>query len=166
VTPALVRTAVVDDQAVVRAGIARILGAPDGFDVVAQFGDGADLLRHAADLALDLVVMDIRMSGVDGIEATRRLRTREHAPPVLVLTTFDEDEVLWGAVEAGAAGFVLKDAGAEEILIVAGGVIPPGDHEELLSEGASAIFGPGTVIAEAATQLLETLSERLGHGST
>jgi methylmalonyl-CoA mutase len=60
----------------------------------------------------------------------------------------------------------LADAGAEEILIVAGGVIPPGDHQELLDKGAAAIFGPGTVIAEAATQLLETLSERLGHSSS
>jgi methylmalonyl-CoA mutase len=60
----------------------------------------------------------------------------------------------------------LAELGAEEILIVAGGVIPPGDHEELLAKGASAIFGPGTVIAEAATQLLGALAEKLGHGSS
>lgn len=118
-TAPLVRTAVVDDQAVVRAGIARILGPLDGFDVVAQCADGADLLRRADELALDIVVMDVRMAGVDGIEATRQLRMRPNPPPVLVLTTFDEDEVLWGAIEAGAAGFVLKDAGAEEIIAAA-----------------------------------------------
>lgn len=114
-----VRTAVVDDQAIVRAGVARILGPADGFDVVAQCRDGADLLRRADELALDLVVMDVRMAGVDGIEATRRLQARPRRPPVLVLTTFDEDEVLWGAVEAGASGFVLKDAGAGEIIAAA-----------------------------------------------
>lgn len=113
----MIRAAVVDDQAVVRAGVARILGPEDGFDVVAQCGDGAELLALPDEL--DLVVMDVRMPGVDGIEATRRLRERGEGPPVLVLTTFDEDEVLWGAIEAGAAGFVLKDAGAAEILAAA-----------------------------------------------
>ena len=118
-TAPLVRTAVVDDQALVRPGITRILGRPDGFDVVAECADGADLLRRLDGLVLDLVVMDVRMAGLDGIETTRRLRSRPDAPPVLVLTTFDEDEVLWGAIEAGAAGFVLKDAGAEEIITAA-----------------------------------------------
>ncbi len=118
-TGTLIRTAVVDDQTVVRAGVARILGPQDGFDVVAQCADGSDLLQRADDLALDLVVMDVRMAGLDGIETTRRLRQRPQPPPVLVLTTFDEDEVLWGAIEAGASGFVLKDAGAEEIIAAA-----------------------------------------------
>lgn len=116
----LVRTAVVDDQAVVRAGVARILGPQDGFDVVLQCADGAELLRRAPSTPpLDLVVMDVRMAGLDGIATTRRLRERPGAPPVLVLTTFGEDEVLWGALEAGAAGFVLKDAGAADLIAAA-----------------------------------------------
>lgn len=123
-TPDLIRTAVVDDQAVVRAGVARLLGPPDGFDVVAQCADGAELLERCEELAadgltLDLVVMDVRMAGLDGLETTRALRQRAEPPPVLVLTTFDEDEVLWGVIEAGAAGFVLKDAGADEIIAAA-----------------------------------------------
>ncbi|SHK32854.1 two component transcriptional regulator, LuxR family [Pseudonocardia thermophila] len=114
-----VRTAVVDDQELVRAGIARILRPRDGFTVVAECADGSELLAQIDELDLDLVVMDVRMAGLDGVETTRRLRDRSGAPPVLVLTTFDEDEVLWGVLEAGAAGFVLKDAGAAEILAAA-----------------------------------------------
>jgi DNA-binding NarL/FixJ family response regulator len=119
VSGAPIRTAVVDDQAIVRAGVARILSIEDGFDVVAQCADGGELLDLDPGLCLDLVVMDVRMPGIDGLEATRRLRERAHPPPVLVLTTFDEDEVLWGAVEAGACGFVLKDAGADEMIAAA-----------------------------------------------
>jgi DNA-binding NarL/FixJ family response regulator len=114
-----IRTAVADDQGVVRAGIARILAPADGFDVVAQCADGEELLAAVAAMPVDLVVTDVRMPCVNGIQATRRLRAGPTAPPVLVLTTFDEDEVLWGVLEAGAAGFVLKDAGAEELITAA-----------------------------------------------
>jgi len=128
----VIRVVLVDDQAIVRAGLARILSPADGFEVVAECGDGQEALDRLAEIAgaegadgPDVVLMDIRMPRLDGIEATRRLREREGAPPVLVLTTFDEDELLWGAIEAGASGFVLKDTTADQLIAgvaaVAGG---------------------------------------------
>ena len=118
----MIRVGLVDDQAIVRAGVARILSPEDGFEVVAECGDGVEAVDRLPSLTLDVVLMDIRMPRMDGIEATRSLGG---AVPVLVLTTFGEDEVLWGALEAGAAGFVLKDSSAEDLIAavraVAGG---------------------------------------------
>lgn len=121
------RVLIVDDQPVVRAGVARILGAGDGFDVVGECSDGDEVLDAVHRVDPDLVVMDIRMQRTDGVTAIRLLRDRltTQAPPVLTLTTFDDDDVLWGAIEAGAAGFILKDAPAEDLIgaarAVAGG---------------------------------------------
>ena len=121
----MIRVALVDDQTIVRTGLARILSPTDGFEIVAECGDGAELLAIAPELDADVVLMDVRMPQLDGIEATRRLRAIDDAPPVLILTTFDEDELLWGAIEAGASGFVLKDTTADELIAgvtaVAGG---------------------------------------------
>jgi DNA-binding NarL/FixJ family response regulator len=111
-----VRVLLVDDQDLVRSGLRRILRRKIGFEVVAECADGAGVEVAVASHQPDLVVMDLRMKVVDGIEATRRLRTRGDDPPVLVLTTFDDDELLSGALRAGAAGFVLKDAPAEELI--------------------------------------------------
>jgi DNA-binding NarL/FixJ family response regulator len=134
----LIRVALVDDQAIVRAGLARILSPADGFEVVAECADGRQAVEELPELHPDVVLMDIRMPAMDGIAATRHLRALEDAPTVLVLTTFGEDEVLWGAVEAGAAGFVLKDSSAEELIAavraVAGGAawFDPGVAPRLL----------------------------------
>jgi DNA-binding NarL/FixJ family response regulator len=121
----MIRVVLVDDQTIVRTGLARILAPDDGFEVVAECGDGEDAVRMVPEIAADVVLMDIRMPRLDGIEATRRLRALDDGPPVLILTTFDEDELLWGAIEAGAAGFVLKDTTANELIAgvraVAGG---------------------------------------------
>jgi len=121
----VIRVVIVDDQAVVRAGVARILGPEDGFDIVAECEDGDEVPDAVAEHRPDVVLMDVRMRRVDGVAATRALAATEAAAPVLVLTTFDDDDVLWGALEAGAAGFVLKDASAEELIAatraVAGG---------------------------------------------
>ena len=121
----MIRVALVDDQAIVRAGLARILPPPDGFEVIAECVDGRQAVEQLPALRPDAVVMDIRMPVLDGIAATARLRSAAEPLDVLVLTTFGEDEVLWGAIEAGAAGFVLKDCSAEELIAavraVAGG---------------------------------------------
>jgi DNA-binding NarL/FixJ family response regulator len=121
----MIRVALVDDQAIIRAGLARILSPADGFEVVAECADGRQAVHELPPLHPDVVLMDIRMPLVDGIAATAELRSAEDPPEVLVLTTFGEDEVLWGAIEAGAAGFVLKDSSAEDLMAavraVAGG---------------------------------------------
>jgi DNA-binding NarL/FixJ family response regulator len=111
-----VRVLLVDDQDLVRAGLRRILRRRDGFDIVGECADGDEVLAALGRGAVDVVVMDLRMRRVDGIEATRRLRAAGELPPVLVLTTFDDDELLSGALRAGAAGFVLKDSPAEELI--------------------------------------------------
>ncbi|SHK36243.1 two component transcriptional regulator, LuxR family [Pseudonocardia thermophila] len=119
-----VRVVLVDDQTLVRTGIARILSPADGFEVVAEFADGAQVA--AAEFDADVVLMDVRMPQMNGIEATRALRARPSAPPVLVLTTFDDDDVLWGALGAGVSGFVLKDASAADLIAAARAVAAGG----------------------------------------
>lgn len=111
-----VRVLLVDDQELVRSGLQRILRRRDGFEIVAECSDGREVPDALAAHEVDVVVMDLRMRHVDGIEATRRLRAMNDAPPVLALTTFDDDELLSGALRAGAAGFVLKDSAAEDLM--------------------------------------------------
>jgi DNA-binding NarL/FixJ family response regulator len=112
----VIRVALVDDQDIVRAGLARILSPADGFEVIAECADGREAVTRLPALQPDVVLMDIRMPVLDGIAATAQLQELADPLVVLVLTTFGEDEVLWGAMEAGAAGFVLKDASAEDLI--------------------------------------------------
>ena len=121
----MIRVMLVDDQALIRAGLARILSPADGFDVVAEFDDGSSAVEAVRTIATDVVLMDIRMRVMDGIEATRIISSLDHAPPVLILTTFDDDDTLASALGAGAAGFALKESSAEDLIraceVVAGG---------------------------------------------
>jgi DNA-binding NarL/FixJ family response regulator len=110
-----VRVLLVDDQELVRTGLRGILRASHGFEIVGELGDGAGVVDAVGELAPDVVVMDVRMPGVDGVEATRRLAAVADAPPVLVLTTFEDDEILAGALRAGADGFLLKGVPAEDL---------------------------------------------------
>ena len=112
----MTRVLLVDDQELVRSGLRRIFATTDDLEVVAECTDGDEVGPAIWEHTPDVVVMDIRMKRVDGVEATRVLRQRDDAPPVLVLTTFDDDELLSGALRAGAAGFQLKDAPGEEIV--------------------------------------------------
>ncbi|MCK9877048.1 response regulator transcription factor [Frankia sp. AgPm24] len=121
-----VRVLVVDDQELVRKGIALILGSEPGIEIVGERGDGDEVVAAVRDLRPDLVLLDVRMARMDGTDAMRALHRTGHAVPVLVLTTFSDDEVLWAAMAAGAAGFLLKDRPAEDIvravrLVAAGG---------------------------------------------
>jgi DNA-binding NarL/FixJ family response regulator len=112
----LVRVLLVDDQELVRSGLRRILRRRDGVVVVGECEDGDQVGAAVRQLRPDLVVMDLRMRRVNGIDATRALRRDPEAPPVLVLTTFDDDELLAGALRAGASGFLLKDSPAEDLV--------------------------------------------------
>ena len=159
----------VDDQELVRSGLRRILRRKDGFNVVAECADGDEVPAAVALHRPDVVVMDLRMRRVDGIEATRRLAG---GPPVLALTTFDEDELLLGALRAGAAGFVLKDSSAEELIravrAVAGGesYLDPAVTARVLTTYRKAAAGPrGNDIAELTTRELDVLT-LIGKGRT
>ncbi|MFI6518835.1 response regulator [Spirillospora sp. NPDC050679] len=124
----MIKVAIVDDQTIVRAGFAALLGAQPDITVVGEGGDGHDAVRLAERHRPDVVVMDIRMPGMDGIEATRRILARPGADGVrvLVLTTFDVDEYVYEALSVGASGFLLKDATADE-LVSAVRVVARGD---------------------------------------
>jgi DNA-binding NarL/FixJ family response regulator len=110
------RVLLVDDQELVRSGLRRIFATSEDLDVVAECADGDEVIAAVREHAPDVVVMDIRMKRLSGVEATRALREQRTSPPVLVLTTFDDDELLSEALRAGAAGFQLKDAPGEEIV--------------------------------------------------
>ncbi|MVO83617.1 MULTISPECIES: response regulator [Streptomyces] len=117
-TPSHTKVLVVDDQFLIRAGLVGVLRAAPGIEVVGEAGDGAEAVELAAATHPDVILMDIRMPGMNGITATERILAAapEPLPRVLVLTTFDLDEYVYGALRAGAAGFLLKDSGPERLL--------------------------------------------------
>jgi DNA-binding NarL/FixJ family response regulator len=115
VTATPVRVLVVDDDPLVRAGL-RLLLSGDDIEVVGEAGDGAQGCRQAAELRPDVVLMDIRMPGTDGLTATEALRAGDDPPQVIVLTTFDSDDHILRALRAGAAGFLLKDTPPADIV--------------------------------------------------
>jgi DNA-binding NarL/FixJ family response regulator len=112
----VIRVLLVDDQALVRAGFRMLLEAEADLEVVGEAGGGHGAVKNAQALEPDVVLMDIRMADLDGIEATRRIVRDENCPRVLVLTTFDLDEYVYEALRAGASGFLLKDAPEEQLL--------------------------------------------------
>jgi DNA-binding NarL/FixJ family response regulator len=140
---------VADDHYLARSGLRTMLAAHDDLDVVGEAEDGADAVEQALRLRPDVIVMDIRMPHLDGIEATRRLRAQPGSPHVLVLTTFDLDEYVYEALRAGASGFMLKDA-------------PPNQ----LAEAVRSIAAGETLLAPAVTKrLVERFVRRPAPGS-
>jgi len=154
-----VRVLIVDDQELVRAGLRGILRERYGFEVVGECGDGAMVPAAVAAMRPDVVLMDIRMPTVDGVTATRELRRSPDAPPILVLTTFDDDEALAGALRAGASGFLLKGVPADDLqravrTVAAGGAwLDPAVTGRVLS-----IYR--TAPTQSDTTALETLTAR------
>lgn len=133
----MIRVAVVDDQELVRAGFVALLDADEGIEVTGEAGDGHAAVELARRHRLDVVLMDIRMPGMDGIEATRQVRALGQPPEVLILTTFDTDENAFDALAAGAAGFLVKDTPPVQLL-----------------EAVRAAAGGGAVISPATTRRL------------
>jgi len=111
-----VRVLLVDDQALFREALATLLGVRADIEVVGEAGDGDEALRRAADLAPDVVLMDLRMPVLDGIAATRRLRAEQPDVRVIALTTFDDDEEVFAALRAGAVGYLLKDVSSARLV--------------------------------------------------
>jgi DNA-binding NarL/FixJ family response regulator len=139
----------VDDQRLVRAGFGRILDDEPDLTVVGEAGDGEEAVRLAAELAPAVVLMDIRMPTLNGIEATEQIVVDETSPRVLVLTTFDYDEYVYAALRAGASGFLLKDAPEDQLLaairvVAAGGALfSPAVTRRLIEEFARRRASPG-----------------------
>jgi DNA-binding NarL/FixJ family response regulator len=137
-----VRIVVADDHEVVRSGFAELLNTQHDLSVVATAADGRQAVQVSRRLQPDVVLMDIRMPGMDGIEATRQLADGPDGPRILVLTTFDLDEYVYDALRAGASGFLLKDVTAERLIeavrIVASGdaLLSPGVTRRLIGEFA------------------------------
>jgi DNA-binding NarL/FixJ family response regulator len=112
----MIRVLVVDDQALVRGGFRMILDSQPDIEVVGEAADGREALALSRELCPDVVLMDVRMPGMDGLEATRQMLASGQAPRVLMLTTFDLDEHVYDAMRAGASGFLLKDVQPEHLV--------------------------------------------------
>lgn len=140
-----IRVMLVDDQVLLRTGFRMVLAAQPDMEVVAEAGDGVEALEALAGTAVDVVLMDVRMPRLDGVEATRRICAQENPPKVLILTTFDLDEYAFSALKAGASGFMLKD-------------VPPG---ELLGAIRSVHSGDAVVAPSTTRRLLDRFTPML-----
>ncbi|WP_030060300.1 MULTISPECIES: response regulator [Streptomyces] len=160
----MIRVVLVDDQPLIRTGLRVLIADAPDLEVVGEAGDGAEAVELVTRLRPDVAVMDIRMPGTDGIEATRRITADPDLPThVLVLTTFDDDDYVYGALRAGASGFLVKDLALETILdgvrIVAAGdaLIAPGITRRLIGEFAAR---PEAAAARPRRALVDSVTER------
>ncbi|MFE0459368.1 response regulator [Kitasatospora sp. NPDC058965] len=162
----MIRVVLADDQPLVRAGLRVLISDTEDLEVVGEAGNGAEAARLADELRPDVVVMDIRMPGVDGIEGTRRITAGEGPSKVLMLTTFDDDDYVYGALRAGASGFLVKDMALEEILgairVVAAGdaLIAPSVTRRLIADFAGRPEPAAGPLPAAAARAMEQVTER------
>jgi DNA-binding NarL/FixJ family response regulator len=158
----VIRILIADDQSLVRAGFRALLDAQPDIEVVSEAGDGDEAVRLAAELLPDIVLMDIRMPGVDGLVATRRIATEPtmHAVRIVILTTFELDEYVFEAIRSGASGFLVKDTEPADLLrglrAVAAGdaLLSPSVTRRLIAEFAARAQIP------ASTRMLDELTDR------
>ncbi|MGW6536291.1 response regulator [Streptomyces sp. NPDC055051] len=174
-TPPPVRVVLADDQPLVRTALRMVMAETDDLIVAGEASDGAEAVRLVEETAADVVVMDLRMPGTDGIEATRRITAGRTGARVVVLTTFDDDDHVYGALHAGASGFLVKDMAMDDILaavrIVASGdaLIAPGVTGRLIKEFTrrprdgreAASAGPNTTALRIAERTTEREAEVL-----
>ncbi|MFD3487525.1 response regulator [Streptomyces sp. NPDC058665] len=159
-----IRVMLVDDQVLLRTGFRMVLAAQPDMEVVAEAGDGAEAIENLRATTVDVVLMDVRMPRLDGVEATRRICAEPGAPKVLILTTFDLDEYAFSGLKAGASGFMLKDVPPSELLSAiravhsGDAVVAPSTTRRLLDR-FSAMLPSGRESA-AATGALERLTGR------
>ncbi|KOG49504.1 response regulator [Streptomyces decoyicus] len=163
-----IRVLIADDQIMVRQGFTVLLNAEPGIEVIGQAVDGLDAVAQAAELAPDVVLMDVRMPRLGGIEATRQLTGPAGATvKILVLTTFDLDEYVYEALRAGASGFLLKDASAAELAqavrVVAAGdaLLAPNITKRLIAEFSRVTSSPRTPLRDRVGDLTERETEVL-----
>jgi DNA-binding NarL/FixJ family response regulator len=137
-----IRVLLADDQPLVRAGLRVLIDNTPGIDVAAEAATGAQAVQAAKDTQPDVVLMDIRMPGMDGIEATQIITAGEDAPRVIILTTFDDDDCVYAALRAGASGFLVKDMALDDILTairvvaVGDGLLAPAVTRRLIAQFA------------------------------
>ncbi|MGW3567473.1 response regulator [Streptomyces sp. NPDC000941] len=161
-----IRVMLVDDQVLLRTGFRMVLAAQPDMEVVAEAGDGAEALEVLRTAEVDVVLMDVRMPRLDGVEATRRICAQEDAPKVLILTTFDLDEYAFSALKAGAGGFMLKDVPPGELLAAiravhsGDAVVAPSTTRRLLDRFAPMLPGAATGPGGSARPELERLTDR------
>ncbi|MER7543375.1 response regulator [Actinomadura sp.] len=173
-----IRVVIVDDQGMVRAGFGVLLNAQPDIEVVGEAADGEEAVRRVAELRPDVVLMDVRMPVLDGLEATRRILggAAGDAPKILMLTTFDLDDYVYAALRAGASGFLLKDASATELAdavrVVAAGdaLLSPSVTRRLIAE-FSRLGGPRApsrtrldALTERETEVLALVARGLSNG--
>ncbi|MEV1065661.1 response regulator transcription factor [Streptomyces sp. NPDC050263] len=157
-----VRVVLADDQPLVRSGLRVLMADHSDLEVIGEAATGAEAVQLVRDVSPDVVVMDIRMPGMDGIEATRLITADRATTRVLVLTTFDEDDYVYGALRAGASGFVVKDMALDDILaairVVAAGdaLIAPGVTRRLIAD----FIGRPAAVPERSPRPIEGITER------
>ena len=159
----MIRIVVADDQPLVRTGLRMILDAEPDIDIVAEASNGNEAVAAAAAHAPDVILMDVRMPELDGIEATRAITAVDEPPRVLVLTTFDLDEIVYDALRAGASGFLLKDApedrliGAIRVVADGGSLFAPSVTRRLIEEFARRPEKPAHDLADLTERENEVL---------
>lgn len=159
----MIRILLADDQGLVRAGFRMILRAEPDIDVVGEAADGREAVEQARELKPDVVLMDIRMPGMDGIEATRHVTALDSPARVLVLTTFDLDEYVYESLRAGASAFLLKDAPEQQLVaavrVVAdgGALFSPSVTRQVIEQFARPVLSPNPGLAELTAREQEVL---------